>query len=68
MTNKKVIGKFRVENGKIVGREWKNVGWRNVSWGKCLKKVIGNLAYREMLFLKKPWVWSNVIVVHGAWL
>ena len=22
--------------------------------GKCLKKVIGNLAYREMLFYKKP--------------
>jgi len=42
--------------------EWENVGWRMGKflvdkhfWGcMCKKKVIGNLAYREMLFYKKP--------------
>jgi len=32
------MGKFRVENGKISGGE-------TFYGGKCLKKVIGNLAY-----------------------
>jgi len=25
-------------------------------WGKCIKKILGNLAYREMLFYKKALV------------
>src|SRR6218665_3949582 len=48
-----VIGKLRVENGKISGGEWENFEYRNIFEGKCLKKVIRNLAYREMLFYKK---------------
>jgi len=55
-----VIGKFRVENGKILGEEWENFGCRNIFGGKCLKMIIGNLAYREILFFKKALLLSII--------
>jgi len=39
------IGTFRVENGKILGAE---------TFGGDQQKFIGNLAYQERLFYKKP--------------
>jgi len=48
--------KFRVENRKISG----GVTFLGVT---VLKKVIGNLAYRELLFYKK----SPESASHGKW-
>ena len=43
-----------MDNAKISGVELENVEWRNhLGVGvNVYKKVIGNLAYREMLFYK----------------
>jgi len=48
------MGKFRVENGKILGGE-------TFFGGKCLEKVIGNLVCREMLFYKEALITSEYV-------
>ena len=66
----KTVKKTLLENGKLLGLYLENNNRKKISvrkshvfFGKYLKKrVIGNLAYREMLFYKKALVMVMVMI------
>jgi len=55
-----VVNDYKNGHRKISGGEWEIVE-KNVFGVNVFKKVIGNLAYREMLFYKKALVLKELI-------